>query len=249
MNVYSRNICTQQRQWNTSRTCCNSVEEGIPCDELQSYFSCNEIFTSGSWNAKVHPGVFHDGDVIFTTQSPNAFTPQLQEYLKANSISKLLLCGYTLDFNVYETMLKACMEVDDNTDILIVEDCCVVSSMKNHLRHLYAMQAVRIVDQKKARQLITSPHTSVETAVVVKSASMKQKHIRMSVEREIPLTLNLPGRPEQRTTLRRATIIGRTNFVIPKRRTQFNLEIEGFKISGNVNIQAHDTYVNEQSPL
>jgi nicotinamidase-related amidase len=52
-------------------------EEGSPCDELRDHFSCDELFTRGSWNADIYPGVFKDGDMIFTTQSPSAFSPEL----------------------------------------------------------------------------------------------------------------------------------------------------------------------------
>lgn len=148
------------------------------------------------------------------------------------------------------------MELDDNIDIMIIEDCCVASSMENRLKNLYALHAVKIVDQTKAKHLITSSHTVVETAAVTQYASMKRNHVRMSVERELPLTLNIPGRQERRTTLRGPVVIGRTSqvlptaetyFAVPKRRAQLDIQIEGFAISGNVNIQADDTDVNEQS--
>lgn len=241
---------------------------GLISDEIKNYYSCSDIFQVGTWNAGIPPELYLEGDEVFTTQSASAFSPELLGYLEENSIIKILLCGYTMDYAVRETLLSLRQKVDDETEILIVEDCCVASTIEKRQKNLYHRQrspllSAKNVDQNKAKRIITSSHatTAVDTGVLVMPRNNKRDTIRLSVERELPLTMDLPSQTTRRTTFAgpRTTFMGGTSqvvlpiaqkeFTVPKRRTEINLQIEGFKISGNVNIQTDDTGVNELSPF
>ena len=219
--------------------------------------------------------MYNETDVVFKIQAPNALTPELLDYLENNSITQVFLCGYTMDMHIYETLMAACEELGEETDLFVVEDCCVarsVQSMESQKR-LFAKQASSFVatnvNQAEAKAKITNPHhESSDSLKEMNSActdAKKRGSVSVLVKRDLPLTMDLPGHenPRRSTLVRsRSTIMGRSSrtllressrtlptaqksFTVPKRRTQLNIELEGFKVEGNITVEADENGISE----
>ena len=272
------------------------IKEGSLDNEYKAYYSSEEIFRPGSWNAEIPSELYNETDAVFKIQTANALTPELLDYLENNSITQVFLCGYTMDMHINETLMTACEELGEETDLFVVQDCCVarsVQTMKSQKR-LVAKQSSSFVatnlNQSEAKVMITNKSNVLAKSPEVDPADSKVNNKRGSVsvlvKRDLPLTLDLPGteNPRRSTLIRgrstikgrnsrdlsthgaenprrstlRSTVMGRSSrtlpiaeksFTVPKRRTQLNIEVEGFKVEGNVTVEADENGINEQTPF
>ena len=122
---------------------------------------------------------------------------------------------------------------------------------KEHVLTSASRSAQNLTCQKN---LITNNSVSSDSIEVDSSQSRTSKRgtISILVKRDLPLTMALPGHKNSRRTtimVRRSFTLptARKNFTVPKRRTQLNIEVEGFRVEGNLTVHSDGNDTNEQT--